>query len=553
MSVVKSITSSLGLGFDLTGKAAMIASTNIVELAGGIDALAALSSQYYQSFYTDAERQADLQKLLADSFSELNVAMPATREEFRAYVDALDLTTEAGQASFAALMQLVPGMDQYLSAVEAATRAAQDAAQAAEEEARAKAEALKSQGLDLQLRLYDALGQSSEALALRRQMEIEATDESLRVMLQQIYAAQDATQAQKELADAQNEAADAARNAASAAIDATQAAFSKLQDSASLEKDRLATELDIKLSTIDAERSALEKQRDTVLNGYAQSTQAVDKYVDKLKGISDAVSDFIAGASGSTDPFKRLTKVFNEFKGGLLPDSSALSSILGSISSAGSGGFASAIDQARAIAISMNQAQVIGNTANSGIGSAQSQYDLIAQQASNARDYYATELAKLDESSALAKELHDSQLVKLDEQLSEAQKQINALLGVDDRILTMSEAAAEFYAALESANALQAVIGNEQISAINRVEMAVIELGEQMSPTDGAGYWAGYETSFAPTSANNAQQSQTLSDETLSLLKEILMAAKSNAEHSSKSASMLQEITIGGIDVRVDA
>ena len=178
---------------------------------------------------------------------------------------------------------------------------------------------------------------------------------------------------------------------------------------------------------------------------------------------------------------------------------------------------------------------------------------MIAQQASNARDYYATELAKLDESSALAKELHDSQVSKIDEQISEAQKQINVLLGVDDRILTMSEAAAEFYAALESANALQAVIGNEQISAINRVEMAVIELGEQMSPAAGDGYWAGYETSFAPTSANNAQQSQALSDETLSLLKEILMAAKSNAEHSSKSASMLQEITIGGIDVRVDA
>lgn len=537
MGAVQSITKSLGLGFDLTGKAAMIASTNIVELAGGIDQLSALSSQYYAAFYTEAEQQQNLTNQLTSALAELNLAMPESRDEFKAYVDALDLTTEAGQAAFAALMQLVPGMDQYLSAIEMQKSATEQAAKAAEQ----AAAALKAQGLDLQVRLYDALGKSSEALALRRQMEIEATDESLRSILLQIYAAQDASEAQKELASAQSAAADSARNAAAAARDMAQSAFSKLQDAARVEKDRLATQLDLKLETIDKEREALTAQRDSVIDGYRAQGQAVNDYVRKLEGLSGVINDFLGQTGAAEDPFKRLGQIFNEVKAGLLPEQGDLQAALSGVAGAGTGGFGSAADASFAMAVARNQASEIGRMIGGRAAGARSQVQLIEQQIVDAEKYFTDEMAKLDSAEALAKELHDEQVGKIDEQLSEAQKQLNALLGVDDRILTMSEAAAEFYAALASANNMSLVVESAQVEAINRVEAAVIGLGvtiaEAVTPAP-----APMDRPFVdPVAVGGVPNvGEPVTREMVDLLKDLVAAATATAKHTKTSANVLE-------------
>lgn len=650
MTAVQSITKSLGLGFDLTGKAAMIASTNIVELAGGIDQLSALTSQYYASFYSEAEQQQNLATQLAAEFEKLNITMPTTREGFRSLVDGLDLTSESGQAAFAALMQLVPGMDQYLTALEAQRTASEQAAEAVQKEAEAKAAALKAQGLDLQLRLYEALGQSSVALAMRRQMELEATDETLRALLLQIYAAEDAAAAQRELAAAQEAAArlmqqrqsleiqlleatgqsaqatalrrqlelesmdeslrglqqsiwtaqDAAgaqealaqaqAEAAEAAKDLAQNAFGKLQEAAEREKGRMQTELDSKLEALQTERDAIEQQQKDVIASYQAQGQAIQDYISRLEGLNGVINNFLSDTGSAVDPFKRLGQIFNEVKAGLLPDQAELGAVLSGIQSAGSAAFGSAVDQQRAMAVAMNQAQGIGEMASSRASSARSQYDVISESAAKASGYYAEEISRLDAAAELARSQHAEQVSAIDAQLAEAQKQLNALLGIDDRILTMSDALAEFYLAIGNANNLQgspstqavssAVISSavEQVSATKSVEMAILDsassnvealygsaekqiesvsdvvvaieqLGEQLidanKPEDRV--W------LPPTMPEMIKEGAPVDREVLELLDKLLQAAKANAEHASKSASMLQEMTIGGIDVRVEA
>lgn len=539
MRVMQGVSENLGLGFDLTGKAAMIAATNIVDLAGGIDQLSALTGQYYASFYTEAERRQNLASQLAASFEALNVAMPSTREGFRAIVDGLDLTTESGQQMFAALMQLVPGMDQYLDSLEAQRTASEQAAEAAQKEAEAKAAALKAQGLDLQIRLYEALGQSAEALALRRQMELDATDETLRALLMQIYTAEDAAAAQRELAAAQSQAAESAR-------DAARNAFSKLQDAAQLEKDRLATELDLKLEIIDKELEALATQRDSVIESYRAQGQAVQQYISQLEGITAVINDFIGGSGGTQSPFKRLSQIFSETKAGLTPDQGELQSVLSAIQSSGSAGFGSAMEQQRAMAIARNQAVGIGGIVGGRLSGARSQAQLIEQQIENANKFYEAELLKLDQAAELAQKQHDEQVALIDQQLSDAEKQLNALLGVDDRILSMTDALAEFYASLESATAIQISKQDEQIAATYAVADAV-------SDAVSAGYWAGPAEMARPDIAPApSAAAEPMSAEMVSLLKDLVAASKANADHASKSASMLQEITVGGLDVRVE-
>jgi len=659
MQAVKGVTDVLGVNFGLTGKAAMVAATNIVELAGGLEQLSALTSQYYSAFYSDAEQQANLVAQLSESFAALNVTMPDTREGFRALVDGLDLTSEAGQKMFAELMKLVPGMDQYLSALEAQRQASEEAAEAARKEAEAKAAALKAQGLDLQLRLYEALGQSAEALALKRQMELEATDESLRAMLLAIYAAEDAAKAQEELAAAQEKAAASARSAAQdafgklsdsintaikaqddilqsrldsinserdaiyALIDAQDAmteslkeaasnAFGKLEEAANREISASEDALQQKLSAIDAERNALNEAANLSQKNYSEQISAAERYADSIRGISDVLSDFLDGSAAAVNPFKRLTEILSEAKAGLLPNQSELSSVLSGVSSAGSAGFASAFDQSRANAIAKNQAAELKSLVGAQVGSADAQVSAIQAASASAQTYYEAQLARLDLAAEEARAQNDKAVAAINAQVDAAKRQLNALQSIDDRALSVEQALREFNAAMtavngqaitnyadqlaaldeqeklaisqheESVNALNAQLDeakkrlnvllgiddrilsveqamdefnkamlaaqDAQVTAIARVEEAILQVGETIveigKPDDRV--W------IPPTMPDRYTTDAPISKEVTDLLKKLVDSSKANAEHASKSASFLQEMTIGGIDVRFE-
>jgi hypothetical protein len=175
------------------------------------------------------------------------VSVPASIADFANLVTGLDLSTDAGQAMFEALMQIAPAfydvataadqlakkqadlqvqllqaqglteeatalqrqlalaaMDPSLQALQQEVWAAQDAAAAA-----ATALALSNKQQEMQVQLLQAQGKATEALALQRQMELAALDPSLRGLQQQIYAAQDLATAKDNLTAAYKREADA--------------------------------------------------------------------------------------------------------------------------------------------------------------------------------------------------------------------------------------------------------------------------------------------------------------------------------------------------------
>lgn len=520
---LEKIGQSLG---DLSNILRVDVAQSIITMMGGLDKFNSAVNTYFEEFFTETEQFDYLTKQLTEAFASLGLPMADTKEEFRALVDGLDLTTEAGQAMFAALMELVPGLAEWIKLSE----------QQAEQQE--KTNDFTKQREQLEIRLQEALGNSAAALEMRRQIELASVDESLRALLEQIYAAEDAATAQRELAAAQAEAAATARSAA-------QSAFGRLQEAADAEKQKLQTELDLKLETIDKEREALLAQRDTVIAGYQAQGQAVEQYISKLEGISDVINGFIGGTGSSENPFRRLAQMLSEARGGLLPEQGELSSVLGAIQSSGSAGFGSALEQQRAMAIARSQAAGIGDIVGGRLSGARSQSAMIAQQIEDANAFYEAELLKLDQAAELAQQLHDEQVALIDKQLSDAEKQLNALLGVDDRILSMTDALAEFYASLESATAIQISKQDEQIAATYAVAAAV---------ADAAGYWAGPEQMAKPDAPMNTDNvGAPVTEDMITLLKEIVATSKANADHASKSASMLQEMTVGGLDVRVEA
>jgi hypothetical protein len=186
--------------------------SQLIDAFGGAEAFAAQTSNYFAKFYSDAERLAYLQTSVGKVFADNELGkVPKTREEFRALVSSLDLTTESGRKMYAMLIGLTDSMDTLYKAGE-------------------QIASLKS---DLQLDLLKAQGKDDEVKELereRRRKELRAFgDADLLRLQEQVWAAEDAKAAQEaaaqtaeklaqQLAAARQEAISEARAVVEAAI-----------------------------------------------------------------------------------------------------------------------------------------------------------------------------------------------------------------------------------------------------------------------------------------------------------------------------------------------
>lgn len=102
--------------------------------------------------------------------------LAASREGYRQVLESININTVAGQKQYATLIKLAGAADQYYDGLEAQ---------------QAKVDDLQNARRDLELQLMEATGHSAEALAERRKKELDAMDESLRPLQEQIYLAQD--------------------------------------------------------------------------------------------------------------------------------------------------------------------------------------------------------------------------------------------------------------------------------------------------------------------------------------------------------------------------
>ncbi|MGV8864108.1 MAG: DUF4214 domain-containing protein, partial [Pseudomonas sp.] len=77
-----------------------------VALAGGMEAFSTSTQTYYDAFFSETEKSTNTLAAVKKQFADLNVTFPGTREGFRAVVEGLDSTTDAGRSMFLTLMGL---------------------------------------------------------------------------------------------------------------------------------------------------------------------------------------------------------------------------------------------------------------------------------------------------------------------------------------------------------------------------------------------------------------------------------------------------------------
>lgn len=180
-STVETVSASLDkLG--LSAKALGIdAKLGIASQFESLSAMSQAADAYFTAFYTPAEQNAAKLAQLGKVFVSLGTTMPATLDGFRALVEAQDLTTAAGQSTYATLLQLAPAFADLKSAMEGAKSAADIIAE--------------RQGLERQL-----LELAGDTAAIRA-LDLAKLDASNRALQQQVWAVQDAQAAAKAAED----------------------------------------------------------------------------------------------------------------------------------------------------------------------------------------------------------------------------------------------------------------------------------------------------------------------------------------------------------------
>jgi hypothetical protein len=133
-SITNAVALSLGKtteqAFGAVGLASLKARETLITAAGGIDALAEKAGTFAQNFLTEAERNAPVLESVNKTLAAMGYTCIDTRDEFKALVLGLNLTTAEGATTYSKLMDIAAAFAQVHPAVEAATQSVKTLADA---------------------------------------------------------------------------------------------------------------------------------------------------------------------------------------------------------------------------------------------------------------------------------------------------------------------------------------------------------------------------------------------------------------------------------------
>ena len=100
---VNAMLDGAGVGMAKLSVAGGYAIENLVNMAGGMDALNANVSSYYDNFTGDIQKSADSLAAFRAQFVQLGVALPESEAAYKAMVKQIDISSEAGRSMFTIL------------------------------------------------------------------------------------------------------------------------------------------------------------------------------------------------------------------------------------------------------------------------------------------------------------------------------------------------------------------------------------------------------------------------------------------------------------------
>ncbi len=398
--------------------------------AGGLDALAANSATYYDAFFSAEEKTADTIDSITRAFEAADVELAGTREAYRAMVEDIDLTSEAGQKMFATMMALSGQAAQYYSIVEqqAAAAAAQALANTqlyyeqfttAGQKTEDVLAGIVAQFEDLELALpgtRDGFIAAVDAL--------DTTTEAGKKMFDTLMGVAGAADAYYDILEAR--AASVSAGTANAAVAASRGALSTLSAAINAEKSSIASAYQAQADSI---RSAIGSANDSL----SQMRSVASSLRSAVNGLRLESEQYAAQSRRSAQQAIRQALS----GGGRVQMTAQLERALDTVSQSSEDLFGSFEDYARDYWQTYFAIESLAERAEDQLSADEQAVKALERQ--------------LDQSQRF----HDAEIERLDGVLEGANAQLEALLGIDTSVQSVEAALAAFTAALAAAQKLQ--------------------------------------------------------------------------------------------------
>ena len=363
---------------------AIAISDALVNAAGSLKDFQSQFATYFDKFYSDAEKQAKLQTQLSNKLGDVGVSLAASREGYRKQVEAIDITTAAGQAQYSMLLKLAGAADTYYAGVEAAAAAA--------------AAILKTNmGLNQQLTVLT--GKQTQTELDRFNALAAVSDESTKTIMRLVYAQQDL-----------NAANAAALTTAKASVTS---AMSVLTASVTAERKVITDAY-----TLSA--AAQQKNIDTITASVSKLASISATLKNTLNGMVAPNSEAISRANAQATISASLILAKTGGVGKI--DETALNNALGVVSKPSEALFSTFTDYQRDFLSTSNDIADLSNIAGSQLSTGNEQLDAAKATLTTLQDFQAAEMTRLDNI------------------ISSAQAQINAINGTTVAVMSISAA-----------------------------------------------------------------------------------------------------------------
>ncbi len=420
---------SVNASLDLMGvKAAAFSVTgarvveSLVNSAGDIDTLNANITSYYTAFTSETQRASDSIRGVRQQFAALGVQLPATEDAFRDMLKAIDVTTEAGRATFTAMTANAEAAAQVYAVLQ---QREADYYSAFHTESENTARAIANTTAEIK-KLGITLPATRDAF--RAMVEAAEKDSSAagKAMLESLLS----------VAAAAGTVFDAMEATAQAAADAAAVAAEAAKAIADAQAEQLMSSATASFSAVQRAIAAEQKAATDAYNArtasFSDMLSTVTANISDLSSVSSSLEGALKSLTGTSDDTVKQLRVQAQAtlqsaltkarSGGSLAGFEGLDDALSTVSTNDTGLYASLED--------FNREQ--GRTAN-----------VVAElNTLNGKQLSSAEksVEALNKQIEAAKKAYDLQMSQFDTQLSGAQAQLDALNGIDNSVMSVAAA-----------------------------------------------------------------------------------------------------------------
>jgi tape measure domain-containing protein len=387
--------------------------------AGGIDALKTSVAAYYDAFFTDTQKSIDSLQDVKDTFASVDQVLPDSREGFKNMVEGIDKSTESGRQLFLTLVGLSQAADAAYDIIEARQKTYYGAFYSESENTARSVADITAEFKKANVAL-PANRDGYRAIVDGIDRTTKSGDTLYNTMMALAGSADTFYKAQEQAQSA----------AQAAAIAGASNAMSALQRAVTAEKNSLTAAYNARVASLNDMLSTAQAS----VTGLTNTGTALETALKSLNGTSETTVKMLREQAKATLQNALATAQ----GGGSLAGFDGLDDALTSVSTNTTDMYGSLEDFTREQ----------GRTAN-----------VVAQLNAINGVQLTTEqqlLKSIQGQISDAKIQYDAQMEILDAQLDTAQKQLDALNGVDNSVLSVADALKAFNASVQAAIAAAA-------------------------------------------------------------------------------------------------